>query len=312
MLLFCFLYALTFQAQALQCSASVSAVDFGQVDVTSHVPITSTSTLSISCQGQAGSVVTLCPHIGAGSGGSEANGLPRTLSNGAQPLDYNLYKDAARTQIWGSAYAGWSGVSPPTLQMTLNGSGAGQLHHTLWGQLEPQQKTAPVGDYTSHFAGAESQLVYAYGQTSCDMMHGAITTTPASFQVRAKVIPRCTVQATSLDFGQTGFLDTFKDATNTINVVCTTAAAYSLSLGQGLAEATSPTERFMTHQQYRLRYGLYRDAARTQPWGWEPEDRLIGVGTGATQRYRAFGRIPAQTTPPPGSYSDTVVVTVSY
>ncbi|WP_409528142.1 spore coat protein U domain-containing protein [Rhizobium sp.] len=39
---------------------------------------------------------------------------------------------------------------------------------------------------------------------------------------------------------------------------------------------------------------------------------VTGTGTGSPQTLTVYGRVPAQNTPAPGTYSDTVVVTVSY
>jgi spore coat protein U-like protein len=41
---------------------------------------------------------------------------------------------------------------------------------------------------------------------------------------------------------------------------------------------------------------------------------LLAAGTGSrlAQNLTVYGRVPAQTTPPDGSYSDTVVLTVTY
>jgi spore coat protein U-like protein len=37
-----------------------------------------------------------------------------------------------------------------------------------------------------------------------------------------------------------------------------------------------------------------------------------GTGTGSTQSLTVYGRVASQTTPNPGTYSDTIVVTVAY
>jgi spore coat protein U-like protein len=39
---------------------------------------------------------------------------------------------------------------------------------------------------------------------------------------------------------------------------------------------------------------------------------VSGTGNGAGQTITIFGRVPAQTTPAPGTYTDTVTVTVTY
>jgi len=69
----------------------------------------------------------------------------------------------------------------------------------------------------------------------------------------------------------------------------------------------------MSFSSANLTYGLYRDAARTLPWGSTVgTNTTSGTGTGVTQTQTVYGRAAAQTTPPPGTYSDSVVVTVGY
>ncbi len=60
-------------------------------------------------------------------------------------------------------------------------------------------------------------------------------------------------------------------------------------------------------------YTLYRDAARTQLWGTTTgADTFAGTGAGVAQSVTVYGRVPAQATPAPGVYADTVNVTVTY
>jgi outer membrane usher protein len=39
---------------------------------------------------------------------------------------------------------------------------------------------------------------------------------------------------------------------------------------------------------------------------------VASTGNGASQPFTVYGRVPPQTTPTPGAYSDTVTVTVTY
>ena len=39
---------------------------------------------------------------------------------------------------------------------------------------------------------------------------------------------------------------------------------------------------------------------------------LAGTGTGLAQSATVYGRIPPQATPSPGTYNDTIVVTLTY
>ena len=60
-------------------------------------------------------------------------------------------------------------------------------------------------------------------------------------------------------------------------------------------------------------YSLYRNAAHTQVWGVIIGMNTVpGSGTGLSQNLAVYGRVPPQTTPSAGVYSDTVVVTVTY
>jgi spore coat protein U-like protein len=69
----------------------------------------------------------------------------------------------------------------------------------------------------------------------------------------------------------------------------------------------------MTNGNDAIAYGLYRNSQRTSPWGETLDaDTLSGTGTGLTQSVPVYGRVPPQATPRPGTYSDTVVVTVIY
>jgi spore coat protein U-like protein len=69
----------------------------------------------------------------------------------------------------------------------------------------------------------------------------------------------------------------------------------------------------MSSSGVNVLYGLYQDSARTQPWGnTVGTNTTSGTGTGTAQTQTVYGRVAAQATPAPGSYSDSVVVTVGY
>jgi spore coat protein U-like protein len=61
-----------------------------------------------------------------------------------------------------------------------------------------------------------------------------------------------------------------------------------------------------------IAYGLYRDAGRQDFWGEVVgTDTLAGTGTASAQSIPVYGRVPS-TDAPAGSYSDTVVATITY
>jgi len=134
-----------------------------------------------------------------------------------------------------------------------------------------------------------------------------------TFEARAQVAPECLVTAGNLDFGTVGVLNGNIDSSSQIDVTCTRDTAYDLELNYGLYGTAPGGRRMQDGAANEVQYELYQDAARSNVWG-EAADGAdqVGAGGGGTQNYTVFGRVPPQTTPPPGAYSDTVVVTVTY
>jgi spore coat protein U-like protein len=63
-----------------------------------------------------------------------------------------------------------------------------------------------------------------------------------------------------------------------------------------------------------LGYQLYLDAGRSSVWGdgSASSSTSSGTGTGSAQTLTIYGRLPSLANVVPGSYTDTVTVTVSY
>jgi spore coat protein U-like protein len=139
------------------------------------------------------------------------------------------------------------------------------------------------------------------------------TTTTGSFNVTVTIAATCTVNsATNMAFGTVGLLSANTDQTSTINVTCTNTTPYNIGLDKGL-NGTSVTTRQMKVGTAVINYSLYSDSGRTTNWGnTVGTDTVAATGNGSAQAYTVYGRIPPQTTPAPGSYSDTITITVTY
>ena len=124
----------------------------------------------------------------------------------------------------------------------------------------------------------------------------------------------CTLASTSgIAFGTSGVLAANVDATGSLSVQCTNTTPYVVSLDQGAASGATTSTRKMTSGGSTVSYNLYRDSGRTQNWGNSAGvDTVAGTGSGSAQTLTVYGRVPAQSTPAPGNYSDTVNVTVTY
>jgi spore coat protein U-like protein len=129
----------TFTVQAVinsSCNVSATTLNFGTYDPTSATAINGTSTLSVFCT--AGTPYTAALNVGSGGGSF----VTRTIANGGNLLNYNLFRDAARSQVWGDG----SGST-----FTVSGTGSGLLtanNLTVYGEI-PIAQDGPPGTYTS-------------------------------------------------------------------------------------------------------------------------------------------------------------------
>jgi spore coat protein U-like protein len=123
----------------------------------------------------------------------------------------------------------------------------------------------------------------------------------------------CTVSTTSLGFGSINPLiaaDT--NSVATVTVSCTALTSYSLSLSAG--GGGSFLQRTMRSGANQLFYQIYSDAANSTVWGDGSGGSSVvnasAAGTGTTTY--AYGRVPHQQTAVPGTYADSIVVTITY
>jgi spore coat protein U-like protein len=123
----------------------------------------------------------------------------------------------------------------------------------------------------------------------------------------------CTVSTTSLDFGSINPLiaaDTKSVATVTVS--CSALTSYSMSLSAG--SGGSFLQRTMRSGANQLFYQIYSDAANSTVWGdGSGGSSVVNASAAApgTTTY-AYGRVPHQQTAVPGTYADSIVVTITY
>ncbi|WAT01083.1 spore coat U domain-containing protein [Rouxiella chamberiensis] len=146
----------------------------------------------------------------------------------------------------------------------------------------------------------------------------------ATLSVQATLLPACeagtvtsgTLSYGTLNFGNYASLSSVINATSaqlagSIRVKCVNGLSYKIAMDGG--KSGDVTNRKMvnaTNTSATVLYNLYTSAARSVVW-----DNTIGlsdVGNGADQWHTVYGRVPSQTTPAAGIYSDTVNVTVSW
>jgi spore coat protein U-like protein len=143
---------------------------------------------------------------------------------------------------------------------------------------------------------------------------GAQTAT-TTFNVQMTINGQCVINsASNIDFGAKGVINVNVDATGTIVVQCTTGTTYNIGLDAGTGTGATVAQRRMTGPGAAvINYGLFRDGGHATVWGNTiGTDTQAGTGNGAAQSLTVYGRVAPQTTPAPGSYTDTVTVTLTY
>ena len=91
------------------CSVAATGLAFGSYQPLSGAATNSTATITVTCNpGVISLLVSYQIQLSAGSGGSFA---ARSMGSGGSRLSYQLYSDAAETQIWGDGTAGTVTVS---------------------------------------------------------------------------------------------------------------------------------------------------------------------------------------------------------
>jgi spore coat protein U-like protein len=158
----------------------------------------------------------------------------------------------------------------------------------------------------------------------CDASGGAVqaATATASFTVSVTIVASCTIGASNLAFGSQSVLAADVDSSSTISVVCTNTTPYSVGLDNGLnySGGTRRMKDTGAGTTY-VNFGLYTDSGRSNAWTTTSSAAsctggantcALGTGNGTTQNITVYGRIPAQTTPAPATFNDTVTATITY
>jgi spore coat protein U domain-containing protein, fimbrial subunit CupE1/2/3/6 len=271
---------------------------FGNYSVfPSGSPQTSTPTFNVQCSSN-GVQVTISLSRGINS----ASFNPRTMKNGGgTTLNYNLYVDAANTQIWGD---GTGGTVSQTYTMGASQStlpAAVPIYASL-----PLGQNVGSGSYTDTITAT---LAWIRGSNP--------TTTTVTFNVTATVVGDCTVSAFAINFGTYEPVVTNTavplDSTTTINVYCTSGTSGSVSLDNG-SNFSGGARRMKSAAGVFMTYEVYKDSGYSTVWNAvgvnsaTSVNKTIPLGGG----FIAYGRIPAGQDIQAGAYSDTMQAIVTY
>jgi spore coat protein U-like protein len=132
----------------------------------------------------------------------------------------------------------------------------------------------------------------------------------------------CTASATGLAFGTYDpTVATANTTSATVSVSCQAAVqllvSYTVTLSPGLSGVQ--TARTLVSGTNAMAYQLYTDTAYSKIWGdgtggtyTTTDGYLLAVVTAVVRNYTAYGRITARQNSVPGSYTDTITITLTY
>jgi spore coat protein U-like protein len=143
----------------------------------------------------------------------------------------------------------------------------------------------------------------------------------ANLSVTSNISANCTITTLPVAFGAydpvVANATTALPGTGTITTTCTTGAAPVITLGQGSNAGGGSTDaapvRQMANGSSKMAYGLFQDVGHATVWGNTGGTAPASVtGTGVAQNATVYGLVPAGQNLPSGSYTDTVVATVTF
>lgn len=289
---------------------SPSMMEFGNV---TGAGANTSSDVQFTCANDTGETIThlVCLYVNPNTD-SPTTLDPRQMKQDwpVSYIAYNLYADPARTQLLGSTSSGHTvyGIPVPVAPGSpVNG------RMTIYGNIPPQTVTAGhyISKNTMFMRSPWSPGTTAPDPTACST---APNTGQNYYTVNATNADTCYLStATDMNFGSVADLAGNRDQTSTISLQCPPNTSYKVALDYGKNSGGTTSRRMLGPGNRTLDYELYRDSGHTQPWGNTPSvDIHDGVAGSTVHTLTVYGRVPAQPVTSPGTYSDTITVTLTF
>lgn len=184
----------------------------------------------------------------------------------------------------------------------------------------------PVGSYVASATVYWQMQATSVSCSLATLLLGVVNYTSGSQTLTATyVVPEyCQIDSTSaVSFGsisESGQLSANQDAEGAINSTCNSGTAYTIYLDNGEHVSDSNRQMYSSSTQEYFPYQLYQDSSRSTLWdetggtsATGGSGGVSGTGTGSSQETVIYGRIASGTTiPSAGTYTDTVISTLTY
>ncbi|MFC7050141.1 Csu type fimbrial protein [Emcibacter nanhaiensis] len=127
------------------CSVSTTDVVFGNYSVLNPADVSSTGSLSVTCELISGATANVSYSLAIDTGVS-GSFSPRTMMKGSVPLNYNLYQKQNYSIIWGDGTGGTQAMPPKKCKKLKNKTPVCQDDFVIYG-LVPMGQTVESGSY---------------------------------------------------------------------------------------------------------------------------------------------------------------------
>ncbi|KQP18421.1 spore coat protein U domain-containing protein [Pseudorhodoferax sp. Leaf267] len=293
------------------CTATETGGPLGSYtsqNVYSTAAIKTSASFSFACSGNLLAIASGTPSI-RGEFTTALTGLTLKAAGG-YTIPYQIYRDAGYT----TAFTGLVQVNLQGAQV-LNLLGNGNAQTVPFYIAVTPGANIPAGTYTD-------TIQFTWTPTAiCEGLLGAFgiclgnpNTTPVlrSIVVTLVVTNDCTVTAPTVNFGTAPLVASFATVSQNIQLLCSRDMTYTVGLSDGLYP--SGGRRRMASGTNRLQYDIFK--ADTTVWGKVGTARASSPApaNGTTvQTIPYTARIYTdQSNPPPGVYTDNVVVDISF
>jgi len=291
MLLFLLICGARLEAQSCQLGQR-NDLQFYQY---SSAAIRTTGSVAVTCT--SGYAYTIALGVGITSGATVANRMMYCSNCIPLTLGYQIFSDAAYTVNWGN-----------TTSTGVSGTGTGNSQtFTIYGQI-PALEAFYASSNGSNYNDTVTVTI------ACPNCTSGISGNNQTFTVHLQqTAVGCGITAKDLNFPN--YTGTASNGTTTLQVGCSSGTTYNVGLSAGTATGATVSNRSMTLNggTTLLGYRLFRDSGRTSNWGnTVGTDTVTGTGTGVIQNLTVYGVIPAGQSVATGSYTDTIIATLTY
>lgn len=281
-------------------------LNFGYIGSTQQ---TTSSSLPVTCDNYSGKTqyIRICLAIDNNAGMPDQVNPRKIISWWPEDQrDYDLFADSSYSQIIGTTTSNHSVYS---MVMTHRLNGQFTIRFPIYGLFYGGQKVLA----TNYEGQLKPRIKYVFNSSRIPDENECVTSGGENYAtVKATYYNGCYMNgAYTLSFGNVSNLNRNVESNTAMWLWCPSGISWQVGLDNG--QNALGTQRRMTNGSDYVNYDLYLDAGYSRRWGNSLNtDTMSGSANGELQYLNIYGKVPVQTNKSAGSYSDTVVITLTY